>query len=662
MVRRLAGFIAVLTTVAAIVPASAQASAGPTYTSGDRCAPTTTSSASMAAATAFQSTTSASSFGTLVADPASVDVSSGGTTVTIAIPAANPVNGIQKVVVDVQSPGGDPYPYTASLVAGDMYDGTWRASVPLDPSSQDGLWKPTRMHIQDTVGNWSESTTVDGGTFTVSGGAAQTVPTAPIGVSPTPGNAAVDLTWAGPWSNGGSPVAGYLVRYSDDEGVTWSEPGSATAPPVTVPGLTGEGGYSFEVAAINANGTSPWSSPGTIVSLAGPPDPPAFTTTSGDSSVTVDLGPVMSNFCPTTARALRYSADGGTTWSTAVPANTERVTVTGLTNGVAYVFEASADNVVGKGAWSSPSSPVTPVVQMRPGMPSGLTAVAGDGQVTVSWSAPQANAGPPVIGYDVSYSHDSRASWSTPTRTSTTAVMVPGLWNGTTYVFRVQAVNAVGDGDPSAQSAAVVPMASVAWTVGASATVIAGQPYTFQGRLTSHGGGLLNVPAEVWALRAGATSYVKVDNLSTGSDGVVTFEFTPKLNTHLQFRFPGQPGLRAANSPIRVVNVRPLISIAATATTFRLGTTVKIYGTFTPGDPLVTATQVTLQVQIGSAYRSVPAVAAVKRQVLPNGRVAYGYVIAYRPSARGRYNFRVLTAATAATASNGSPRLTLTVA
>src|SRR4051794_8646806 len=45
---------------------------------------------------------------------------------------------------------------------------------------------------------------------------------------------------------------------------------------------------------------------------------------------------------------------------------------------------------------------------LNPGPPTGLTATAGNGQVTLSWSAPASNGGAAIIGYDVYQSGASR--------------------------------------------------------------------------------------------------------------------------------------------------------------------------------------------------------------------------------------------------------------
>jgi titin len=79
--------------------------------------------------------------------------------------------------------------------------------------------------------------------------------------------------------------------------------------------------------------------------------------------------------------------------------------------------------------------------------------------VTLTWSAPASNGGTAVTDYTVQSSSDGGKTWKAfadAVSTATSAV-VTGLANGTSYVFRVAAVNAVGTGAFSGNSVAVIP-------------------------------------------------------------------------------------------------------------------------------------------------------------------------------------------------------------
>jgi hypothetical protein len=92
-----------------------------------------------------------------------------------------------------------------------------------------------------------------------------------------------------------------------------------------------------------------------------------------------------------------------------------------------------------------------------PSVPGSPACVPASGQVALSWSAP--TLGSPATDYQVQYSPNSGASWTTfadGTSTATSAV-VTGLTNGTGYIFRVRAVNALGEGPYGAASGVVTP-------------------------------------------------------------------------------------------------------------------------------------------------------------------------------------------------------------
>ena len=131
-------------------------------------------------------------------------------------------------------------------------------------------------------------------------------------------------------------------------------------------------------------------------------------------------------------------------------------TVTGLMNGTTYRFKVAARNAFGTGPMSSISNPVTPAAT-APGAPTIGAAVAGHGEATVSWTAPVSDGGSPITGYVVTpYSGYYALAPQTFTSTATTQT-VTGLMNGTTYRFRVRAINAVGTGGYSKVTNSVTP-------------------------------------------------------------------------------------------------------------------------------------------------------------------------------------------------------------
>lgn len=94
-----------------------------------------------------------------------------------------------------------------------------------------------------------------------------------------------------------------------------------------------------------------------------------------------------------------------------------------------------------------------------PPAPTSVTGTSGDGQVVLSWTAPAVSAQTPITSYTIQRSENGGTNWYsyTPTGTSVTSATLTGLTNGTAYIFRVLASNAVGSGPYSAASASVTP-------------------------------------------------------------------------------------------------------------------------------------------------------------------------------------------------------------
>jgi parallel beta-helix repeat protein len=96
-----------------------------------------------------------------------------------------------------------------------------------------------------------------------------------------------------------------------------------------------------------------------------------------------------------------------------------------------------------------------------PGVPTDVTATAGDASATVTWSAPASNGGSAITGYTVTSSPGGFTAAAAATARSAT---VGGLTNGTSYSFTVTATNAVGPSAASDPSNSVTPQPAVTLT------------------------------------------------------------------------------------------------------------------------------------------------------------------------------------------------------
>ena len=76
-----------------------------------------------------------------------------------------------------------------------------------------------------------------------------------------------------------------------------------------------------------------------------------------------------------------------------------------------------------------------------PGAPRNLAAVAGNGQIVLTWDAPASDGGAAITDYE--YRINGQNPWISIGSTETTYT-VTGLDNGAEYTFQVRAVNAGG--------------------------------------------------------------------------------------------------------------------------------------------------------------------------------------------------------------------------
>jgi large repetitive protein len=127
--------------------------------------------------------------------------------------------------------------------------------------------------------------------------------------------------------------------------------------------------------------------------------------------------------------------------------------ISGLTNGTAYTFKVAAHNGNGLG-YSSAAT--LPIAVGAPLAPTGVTATAGAGSATVTWTPPASDNGSAITGYVVRALVGTTAvkTVSVPAVTQTT---ISGLSKGTSYTFTVAAKNANGTGPASSASNAVIP-------------------------------------------------------------------------------------------------------------------------------------------------------------------------------------------------------------
>lgn len=300
---------------------------------------------------------------------------------------------------------------------------------------------------------------------------------------------------------GGSTFTRYGAQYSTDSGANWlpATPtivtANTTASALTYTSLTAGSTYVFRVSAMNVNtivSSSVASSPVTMVAT------PALapTVVGGNGSITLTLAASLSG-----AATYTIQRDTANTFNTAnltsvtdVPPGTSYVD-----NGVSMPFGAKGTTYfyryrgVATNGTLGVNSAVNTVAVAYATVPDAVTATTAAATtttaVTVNWSAlsavstPRTDGGSAITNYRVEYSSDiSGVIWTVASAaiasTATSYSVASGLVAGTSYQFRVSALNARGTGAAGSplicSTLAVAPTAVVSSYVDGSDVATAG--------------------------------------------------------------------------------------------------------------------------------------------------------------------------------------------
>jgi hypothetical protein len=215
--------------------------------------------------------------------------------------------------------------------------------------------------------------------------------------------------------------------------------------------------YEWQGAYVEC-GTSGGGGDGTdtvLRSLFVPPAPTGVTAAAGNAQATLSwTAPTVLAQTPITDYTVQYSSNSGSSWTTfsRSASTAATATVTGLTNGTAYVFRVAGINSIGTGTYTAASSSVTPTAVSVPGAVTNLRSSApGCGSAEVAWDAPSSNGGSAITGYRVvvtgnAYIASTNTTQSASVRTKT---VNDGYYGDQSFSVAVYAINAVGE-SPSA--------------------------------------------------------------------------------------------------------------------------------------------------------------------------------------------------------------------
>ena len=345
-------------------------------------------------------------------------------------------------------------------------DGKWTsvANTPNPTYTVTGLLKYTVYNIRVKANNIYGSSQ-----WTVIPALTQgTLPTAPQGIQLTSiTNKTAILNWQAPVDDGGKPITGYRIEYSQNADLSGANTiNTDTSTTKTIDSLIRNTKYYFRVSAITSQGIGP-------VSIS----------VDGTTLKTVPAPPVIGSVSQTNTTAnLSWSQptdDGGSTilgynvYRGNVQINTTLVSptaftyqMTGLTPETSYQIYVTALNALGESAKQDPATVQT--VQTNPDAPlppTGLTLTdSTTTAVTLSWTA---GGGGTASQYVITL------NGNILTTVTSTSYTITGLTPGTNYTFGVIAKNITSQSSATTITHVSTPLApSTAPTVDKTAYIV----------------------------------------------------------------------------------------------------------------------------------------------------------------------------------------------
>jgi len=203
--------------------------------------------------------------------------------------------------------------------------------------------------------------------------------------------------------------------------------------------------YYYVVSALDSAGESANSTEKSATpapAATAPTVPTNVAATAGDKQVTVTWSAIAG---ATAYHVKRATTSGGPYTQVAAPTSAT-YTDTSLTNGTSYYYVVSAVDAAGESANSSQvtAKPAAPVAVLA--APTGLTAKAGNAQVSLQWSGSTG-----ATSYHVKRATTSGGPYTQVAAPTAASYADSGVANGTVYYYVVSAVNSAGESANSAE-------------------------------------------------------------------------------------------------------------------------------------------------------------------------------------------------------------------
>jgi fibronectin type 3 domain-containing protein len=255
----------------------------------------------------------------------------------------------------------------------------------------------------------------------------QCTPTSPPVITAKSSNGAVTLSWAAV-----TGAVSYSVARSLTTGTGYAVAGAVTTQTTFTDNNVLNGTiYFYVVTASNGTCSSANSNEASASPACTPPAAPTgLTTTAGNGSVTLN----WTVSTGATSYSIYRNSDGTASYVLVNSTSQPTFTDSNVVNGTKYYYVVSASN----GSCSSGNSaqvPITPAC-VPPSAPTGVTPTAGDGQISLAWTA-----SPGATLYRVSRNTTGTGTFTQIATPAATSYLNSTLVNGTTYYYVVAASN-----------------------------------------------------------------------------------------------------------------------------------------------------------------------------------------------------------------------------
>jgi hypothetical protein len=310
----------------------------------------------------------------------------------------------------------------------------------------------------------------------------KTAPGTPMNLTATRGNASVVLTWTENTYSAGAATTGYRVSVAVGNSPNFRTVALATACPkkaganqsCTVKNLINGVSYRFTVAALNAYGYSAdTDAPAPVLPATLPTAPSKPLVAPGVGQAIIKwVPPSADGGLPVTGYLVQVATRAAGPWtSPAQPCDSTSTQgsvqlyclADNLTVGTDYYFRVAAITGAGASPWSAASVAVRSMTATSAPRALVVTTPAVK-SVKVAWTTPASNGGSPVTGYEVLISTSAtrgflRASAGTCSAAASSAVLtctITGLTTGSSWYFKVAAINVVSTSVASSVSSRIV--------------------------------------------------------------------------------------------------------------------------------------------------------------------------------------------------------------